>query len=75
MGGSRVASSYESSIILFSFARYLANLDDASWSKRMMFADYLESIGCTYEGLNTYRIVDASRFAWELLKHADKKRC
>ena len=74
MDGSRVATAYEGSIILFSFAKYLANLDEASWNNRMMFADYLETIGCRYIGRNTYDIINESKFAWELLKHADRKR-
>ena len=74
MDGSRAATPYEGSIILLSFAKYLAGLDDAAWNTRVMFVDYLGTIGCKYEGKNTYSIVNESRFAWEVLKYSEKKR-
>jgi hypothetical protein len=74
MDGNRAATPYEGSIILRSFAKYLAGLDDAAWNTRVMFVDYLDIIGCKYEGKNTYSIVNESRFAWEVLKYSDKKQ-
>ena len=74
MDGSRAATLHESSIILLSFAKYLAGLDEDAWSNRVMFVDYLNSIGCRYGGKNTYSIINESRFAWEVLKHSEKKR-
>jgi hypothetical protein len=72
MGGSRIATSQESVIIMLSFAKYLASLNENTWSTRVMFVDYLDTIGCRYEGMNSYTIVNESRFAWEVLKHATK---
>ncbi len=73
MDGSRTATPYEGSIILLSFAKYLAGLDDAAWNTRSMFVDYFDNIGCKYEGKNTYSIINESRFAWEVLKYSDRK--
>ena len=74
MGGNRAATTCESSIILLSFAKYLASLGAQDWNNRMMFVDYLYTIGCEYRGKNTYEIVDEVRFAWEVLKYSDRKR-
>ena len=74
MDGSRAATSFECSIILLSFGKYLAQLSAQDWVTRMMFEDYLHTIGCKYRGKNTYEIVDEQKFAWVLLKYSDKKR-
>ncbi len=74
MAGSRAATSFECSIILMSFGKYLASLDAKAWNTRLMFDAYLRTIGCEYQGKNTYTIVDEQKFAWVLLKYSDKKR-